>query len=438
MLVTGNSFVKIGGSFIDYSGPFVPPEPPVDHYFQLTNRGSSSAVLYVTSGSRGQIFVNEEYVGTIGGSQSSFLIPAGGVVKITGLTPRGSSWYSGTLTSDSSSNNFSIDRFDDTVSNPDYMFCRFTGLRAITSWTGAGNYTSLHDTFAICKELSSIPASWTGLDSVTQMIGTFNSCALTTIPSSYDGLGKLTIATNVFDTGEEGTTATIISGGDSGFTQLSNLTNCDGMFWDQSNWTGDALSLYNYLSTKSITVTEHRNTFAGCVNAIGYSQIPESWGGGKQTPQTWFKLEIDAVQSSSTFMLGEFRFIDLNGTQVGTYTADSWTTGTNYSTYGEQSAIYLFDGIINDYILKYCVRSSRNIYVIFKANDITSLNNLRYQLCTAGDCSTWRGRNPASWRLYSASEKLPRDSSSWNLIDQRINDTTMKDIDSTWYTFNLN
>ena len=191
MIVTGNSFVKIGGSFIDYNGPFVSPEPPVDHYFQLTNHGYSSAVLYVTSGSRGQIFVNEEYVGSIGSSQSSFLIPAGGVVKITGLIPIGSSWNSGTLNSDSSSNDFSIDRFDDTVSNPDYMFCRFTGLRSITSWTGAGNYTTLHDTFAICKELSSIPTSWSGLGNVTQLIGTFNSCALTTIPSSYDGLGKL-------------------------------------------------------------------------------------------------------------------------------------------------------------------------------------------------------------------------------------------------------
>lgn len=279
MIVTGNSFVKIGGSFIDYNGPFVSPEPPVDHYFQLTNHGYSSAVLYVTSGSRGQIFVNEEYVGSIGSSQSSFLIPAGGVVKITGLIPIGSSWNSGTLNSDSSSNDFSIDRFDDTVSNPDYMFCRFTGLRSITSWTGAGNYTTLHDTFAICKELSSIPTSWSGLGNVTQLIGTFNSCALTTIPSSYDGLGKLTIANNVFNTGEEGTTATILSGGDSGFTQLSNITSCNGLFRDQANWTGDALSLYDYLSTKSITVTEHRNTFSGCVNAIGYSQIPESWGG---------------------------------------------------------------------------------------------------------------------------------------------------------------
>ncbi len=156
-------------------------------------------------------------------------------------------------------------------------------------------------------------------------------------------------------------------------------------------------------------------------------------------PHTWFKLEIDAVHvhSDSTFMLGEFRFIDSNGTQVGTYTADSWTAGTNYSTYGEQSAIYLFDGIINDHALKYCVRSSSNIYVIFKANGITSLNNLHYQLCTAADCSMWPGRNPSSWRLYSAGEKLSRDSSSWNLIDRRINDTTMRDIDSTWYTFSL-
>ncbi len=439
MIRFGSSFVTIGGGFVEYTGPIVPPEPPVEHYFQLTNRGASEATLYITSGSNGMIFVNDEFLGKFSANaQRSFTVPAGAIVKITGLSPRGNSWDYGTLNSNSSSNNFSIDQFDNSISNPDYMFCRFNGLKSITSWVGAENYTVLHDTFAMSTGLASLPASWNGLGNVTQLIGTFNSCGLTSIPSSYAGLGKLTRASHAFAVGAEGTVAKMTTGGDSGLETLSDLTWSEGMFSGQSLWTGNAKAVYDYLSTKSITVTEHGNTFANCITSTGYNEIPDTWGGGKQTPQTWFRLEIDAVHSGPTFMLGEFRFIDSNGTQVGTYTADSWTTGTNYSTYGEQSAIYLFDGIINDYILKYCVKSSSNIYVIFKANDITSLNNLRYQLCTAGDCSTWPGRNPASWRLYLAGEKLPRDSSGWNLIDQRINDTTMKDIDSTWYTFSLN
>lgn len=152
----------------------------------------------------------------------------------------------------------------------------------------------------------------------------------------------------------------------------------------------------------------------------------------------WFLLEIDAIQGGDrTLSLGEFRFIDSQGHQVGTYTASSWTRGYVNPSVGEQSAEYLFDGIIDDPYLKYCLREDSDIFVIFYAADFPAFAGLRYQLCTAADSTDWPGCNPGTWRLYTSPQELPRDSSRWTLIDQRMNDTTMRDVDSTWYTFNL-
>ena len=291
MIRVGSSFVTVGGGFVEYSGPIVPPEPPVDNYFQLTNRGSSEATLYVTSGSNGQVFINDEFMGKFtANAQRTFTVPAGAIVKITGLSPRGNSLDYGTLNSNSSSNNFSIDRFDNSISNPDYMFCRFNGLKSITSWAGAENYTVLHDTFAMSTGLATLPASWNGLGNVTQLIGTFNSCGLTSIPSSYAGLGKLTRASHAFAVGAEGTVAKMTTGGDSGLETLSDLTWSEGMFWGQSLWTGNAKAVYDYLKTKSIKVSNYDNTFTNCTSSTGYNHIPTSWGGGMTLPTHYLQF----------------------------------------------------------------------------------------------------------------------------------------------------
>lgn len=326
MIMVGSSFVTVGGSFVEYSGPIVPPEPPVDHYFQLTNHGSSEAILYVTSGSSGQIFVNDVYIGKFSsGAQATFTIPARGIVKITGLTPRGNSYDSGTLTTDSSSNNFSIDQFDVSITNPSYMFCKFSGLRTIRSWNGAQNYTGLRDTFAFSSELTTIPTSWEGLENITELVGTFNSCALTeipstwstltsvenmgdvfngcpitTIPSSWDfpsirrmwgtfntcrnitaipnswsGLENVTQMSNVFER-----CSGIVTGGNNNIEALSNVTNFNACFWGCSSWTGDGQAIYDYMSSKAIEVRKHTDTFAGCTNCVGWNEIPNTWGGG--------------------------------------------------------------------------------------------------------------------------------------------------------------
>ena len=328
MIRVGSSFVTVGCSFVEYSGPIVPPEPPVDHYFQLTNRGSSEAALYVTSGSNGQVFINDEFMGKFTANvQRSFTVPASGVVKITGLTPRGSTHDSGTLTTDSSLNSFSIDQFDDSITNPTYMFCKFRGLKSIRSWTGAQNYTALRDTFAFSSELTTIPASWQGLENIKQLIGTFNSCALTSIPSTWSTLTSIEDMGDVFDicpittipstwdfsatlrhmwgtfngcssltaipnswSGLENVTQMsnvfqnctgIMTGGNNNIEALSNITNFTACFYNCTSWTGDAKAMYDYLSTKSIAVIDHTNTFLNCTNTVGYYQIPSSWGGGR-------------------------------------------------------------------------------------------------------------------------------------------------------------
>ncbi len=48
-----DSFVTFGNSLVQYSGAIVPPEPPEENYYQLTNRSSSQATLTITSGTKG-------------------------------------------------------------------------------------------------------------------------------------------------------------------------------------------------------------------------------------------------------------------------------------------------------------------------------------------------------------------------------------------------
>ena len=324
LVKVGNSFVKVGNSMAVFNGPAVLPDPPTENFLQLSNNAHQSATLYVTSGANGQLFVNDIYAGRFTqNTQKSFSIPSNATVKITGLRPRGNGWDYGTLTTDSSSNNFSIDRFDESSVNPAYMFCRFSGLKAITSWTGAQNYTILRDTFAMCSGLSSIPSSWSGLGSVEEMVGTFNGCSLAAIPGSWSTLSTIKVMGDVFNgspfttipstwdfpstirrlygtfngcrsitaipnswTGLENVyqmsnvfenCSSVVTGGSNNMESLSNITNFNACFKGCTSWTGNGKAIYDYLSTKPVTVTGYSKAFYDCVNCIGYSQIPSSW-----------------------------------------------------------------------------------------------------------------------------------------------------------------
>jgi hypothetical protein len=63
------------------------------------------------------------------------------------------------------------------------------------------------------------------------------------------------------------------------FVTAPNLTNVSGMYGGCSGVTSGAVDMYNYLSTKSVTVTSHESCFSNCSTAEERAQIPTSWGG---------------------------------------------------------------------------------------------------------------------------------------------------------------
>lgn len=115
-----------------------------------------------------------------------------------------------------------------------------------TDWNTAG--VDCTDMFYNCGQLTeiSLPAN----AKVTNSYRMFNNCTgLTSIPSNLD-LSAVTDTTSMF----------------SGCTAIES----------------GALSMYNYLSTKSIPVTSYTDTFKNC-GSVGnpqeLAQIPASWGG---------------------------------------------------------------------------------------------------------------------------------------------------------------
>lgn len=283
MIRVGSSFVTVGGGFVEYSGPIVPPEPPVEKFFQLNNTGSSLCKFEVYSTTKGKYWVNDEFIGAIQASTTSptvIEIPAGGTVKLSGITP--SNTYQRPLFGDVDgyTGSLSLERFDESCQNYEFAFSTwvepFTSLKKISSWAGASNITAFKDTFN-SSGLTSIPSSWSGLDSLTNMWGMFNGCtSLTAIPDSWSGLNNVTSMYCAFSDNSG-----LLAGGSTGFSALSKVTNMWYTFKGCTQWTGDAKAMYDYMSTKSITVTNHTNTFLNCTNTVGYYQIPSSWGGGR-------------------------------------------------------------------------------------------------------------------------------------------------------------
>ena len=117
-----------------------------------------------------------------------------------------------------------------------------------TDWNTAGVYCK--DMFYNCGQLTEVllPAN----AKVTDANGMFRACPrITSIPANLD-LSAVTDTTNMF----------------SGCTAIES----------------GALSMYNYLSTKSIPVTSYTGTFTNCgsgttTGAAELAQIPTSWGG---------------------------------------------------------------------------------------------------------------------------------------------------------------
>lgn len=101
---------------------------------------------------------------------------------------------------------------------------------------------------------------------------------------------------------------------------------------------------------------------------------------------------------------------------------------------GNEGPDRLFDGALYTH---WCTRETNSPYVIFQADRGVSVSG--YVFITGDDCHSWKNRNPLTWTLYGArgSAAPGRNSSAWEIIDHRENDTVLQDVNSHGYSFLL-
>lgn len=162
-----------------------------------------------------------------------------------------------------------------TYTNTSALFARCTNLRGIpASWAGLEALTNATAMFRGCP-LSSIPASWAGLGALTKASNMFSDCtSLSSIPDSWEGLGELTTASFMFSD------CTSLSNCGTTFTGLAKATKVSFLFYECTGMQGDIHALYVYLSTKPIAVSDYCDylcCFYNCTQAVGYGSIPASW-----------------------------------------------------------------------------------------------------------------------------------------------------------------
>ena len=96
----------------------------------------------------------------------------------------------------------------------------------------------------------------------------------------------------------------------------------------------------------------------------------------------------------------------------------------------------LFDGSAAASSNKWCVSMGTDgAYVIVKASKKVIVT--AYTLTTGNDNASWGGRNPKSWVFSGCNDydEANVNSGSWQAIDTRTDDTTMKDVNRRPYTF---
>ena len=105
-----------------------------------------------------------------------------------------------------------------------------------------------------------------------------------------------------------------------------------------------------------------------------------------------------------------------------TFTAISGLEGYSGESYDK-----LFDGNTKT---KWCVSTSKGtMYVVFQASKAGSL--VGYTITTADDNARNQGRNPKSWKIYGSTTQ----DGEWTLLETIENDTKLKDVNFTPYTF---
>jgi uncharacterized protein (TIGR02145 family) len=289
------------------------PIPPDSNYFMFTNRGNDTSVLFRTANENGTVFINDEYAGKfVGDTGATFTIPANATVKVTGLKGFGGYTKCPLLCNDANAN-LSIDRFDESIasytdSERRGMFGQNTGIKSITSWAGAENYTTLQTMFYFStvetvltweglsnvtnmfqafaySNLATIPSSWNGLGSVTNMNSAFVSTKLTSLPATWAGLNSIRTLTYAFST-------TLIQSIPSSWEGLDYVTDIDHIFQDTTTLT-QIPSSWQHLS--AVTNMDH----AFYNTAI--TSVPSSWNGLSNVTSmmyTFAKSQLTSIPAS--------------------------------------------------------------------------------------------------------------------------------------------
>ena len=118
-----------------------------------------------------------------------------------------------------------------------------------------------------------------------------------------------------------------------------------------------------------------------------------------------------------------------------TFTAKEGTAGFSGESFDK-----LIDGkFTSDDFTKWCLSfPSEGAYIIFSASERIQLTG--YSIVTGNDNadSGNAGRNPKSWKIYGCNdESAGRSSESWALIDQKVEDTDLQDVNYQKYDFTL-
>lgn len=117
-----------------------------------------------------------------------------------------------------------------------------------------------------------------------------------------------------------------------------------------------------------------------------------------------------------------------------TFTAKEGTAGFS----DNESFDKLIDGkFTSDDFTKWCLTfPSDGAYIIFCASEPILVSG--YSIVTGNDNAKEKARNPKSWALYGCNdESAGRNSDSWVLIDQKVEDTDLQDVNYQKYDFTL-
>lgn len=153
-------------------------------------------------------------------------------------------------------------------------------------------------------------------------------------------------------------------------------------------------------------------------------------GSGAKTYR-YYNLVITKLQNGSngTLQFSEFDILDATGSDVEDLTIYDGTEATvahhNWP-----------DAADNATSTKYCSGFNGYAYFLFDAG--SNVVPTGYRITTANDNQRYPDRNPGSWKLYGSNQKLSDpDDASWVLLDEQVDNQTMKNVNFTPFDFPL-